>query len=232
MANVEFVPLSAPSSRDRDDVEDRARDFAEKLRYRRSVRHYGPDPVPKEVIRHALEAAASAPSGANQQPWRFIAISDPSVRKQVREFAEIEDAELYNGIRNPGLLSAIRLLGASPRQPHFEEAPWLIAVFAKDFDEGDERVIKDKHNVYVAESVGIATGMMLTALHMSGLATLVHEPIGEDYLREIAGCGAGDRLAMLVLVGFAADNAQVPRAGMQKKPFHSVASFLGENSAE
>jgi iodotyrosine deiodinase len=225
MEKIVSFPVPDASVGSHEEMAKRARDFSHHLEKRRSIRHFSDQPVSEEVIRSAISAAASAPSAANQQPWRFAAISDPDLRTTIRELAEIEESEFYAGLTLSNLLKSVQPMGTTAEQPYLEEAPWLIAVFAKQYDRPDQDM-DDGANVYVNESVGIAVGFMIATLHQAGVATLIHEPVAADYLNELAGCVEGERLAMIVLAGQAASNATVPAAAVRKKPFHAVATFL------
>ena len=200
----------------------RVRAFYERMRTRRSVRDFSDRPVPREVIELAIRTAASAPSGANQQPWFFVAVSDPATKRKIRLAAEEEERRFYSG-RAPGeWLAALDHLGTGPEKPFLETAPWLIAVFAQAYgvDEQGRRV---KH-YYVQESVGIASGFLIAALHSAGLATLTHTPSPMNFLREILGRPANERPVMLVVTGYPAGDAQVPV--ISKKAFDETARVV------
>jgi iodotyrosine deiodinase len=205
---------------------ERARQLARQMQTRRSIRAFSPRPVPREVIRAGLEIAASAPSGVNLQAWRFVAISDPVIRKSVRQLAEEEwDEFLVKNDNKPWL--ADKLPGwRTDLCAVIEEAPWLIAVFANEMPPGAEA--GGRRNLYVTESACIATGFLVSAFHQLGLATLVHIPSAADYLEEVAVDTEGERLVMLVLVGHAADGATaaVNAVSASKKPFHTFAMIL------
>ena len=200
----------------------RVRSFYEQMRTRRSVREFSDHPVPREVVELALRTAASAPSGANQQPWFFAAVSDPATKRKIRQAAEEEERRFYSG-RAPGeWLAALDHLGTGPEKPFLETAPWLIAVFAQAYGL-DENGKRTKH-YYVQESVGIATGFLIAALHSAGLATLTHTPSPMNFLRELLGRPANERPVMLVVTGYPAEGAQVPV--IAKKAFDQVARFV------
>ena len=199
----------------------RVRAFYERMRTRRSVREFSNRPVPREVVELALRTAASAPSGANQQPWFFAAVSDPAIKRKNRLAAE-EERRFYSG-RAPGeWLAALDHLGTDPEKPFLETAPWLIAVFAQAYGL-DENGKRTKH-YYVQESVGIATGFLIAALHSAGLATLTHTPSPMNFLRELLGRPANERPVMLIVTGYPAEGAQVPM--ITKKDFDQVARFV------
>ena len=200
----------------------RVRSFYEKMRTRRSVREFSDRPVPREVVELALRTAASAPSGANQQPWFFAAVSNPATKRKIRLAAEEEERGFYSG-RAPGeWLAALDHLGTGPEKPFLETAPWLIAVFAQAYGL-DENGKRTKH-YYVQESVGIATGFLIAALHSAGLATLTHTPSPMNFLRELLGRPANERPVMLVVTGHPAEGAQVPV--IAKKTFDQIARFV------
>lgn len=200
----------------------RSRAHLETMRTRRSVRHFAADAVPTELIENALRVAGSAPSGANQQPWTFVVISDDETKRRIREAAEHEERLLYEERASAEYLHAIEPIGTDAVKPHLTDAPLLIAVFeqAWRFDENGE---KRKH-YYVRESVGIAVGFLLTALHRSGLATLTHAPSPMGFLKEILGRPENERPFLLIPVGYPAVDAEVP--ALDKKSLDEFALFL------
>lgn len=197
---------------------ERSREFLARLRTRRTVRHYAKTPVPEELIRNAVAAAATAPSGANQQPWTFAVISDPALKRQIREAAEAEEREFYERRVTDEWREALAPLGTDWHKPHLEDAPYLIVVFkhAYGFNAEGERV---KH-YYVDESVGIAVGMLLASLHLAGLATLTHTPSPMKFLSEILQRPENERAMMIIAVGYPAEDAEVP--AIAKKPLEEV----------
>ncbi len=200
---------------------ERAREFREHLQSRRTVRDFAPDPVPMEVIREALLAAGTAPNGANRQPWHFAVVTDPAVKGQIREAAEEEEREFYGGRAPDDWLEALAPLGTDAEKPFLETAPVLIAIFAQSWgtDAAGERI----KNYYVTESVGIACGMLITALHTAGLATLTHTPSPMGFLNSILGRPENERAFLLLVVGHPAEGAEVPR--ITKKSLDDIASF-------
>jgi nitroreductase len=195
--------------------------FADELRRRRTVRHFSPRPVPREVIETAILAAGSAPNGANLQPWHFVAIQDGATRQRIREAAEVEEREFYAGRATPEWLADLAPLGTDAEKPFLEDAPWLIAVFAERWralPHGARRP-----NYYVQESVGIATGFLIAALHHAGLATLTHTPSPMGFLNGILGRPANEKAFLLLVVGYPAPDAQVPV--ITKKPLAAIATF-------
>lgn len=177
------------------------------MRTRRSIRQFSDEPVPRELIEAALAVAGTAPSGANQQPWTFVVVSDPEVKARIREAAEHEERLLYAERATEEYLRAIEPIGTNASKPHLTDAPYVIAVFeqAWRWEDGE----KHKH-YYVRESVGIAVGFLLTALHLSGLAALTHAPSPMGFLTEILERPEGERPFLLIPVGYPADHATVP----------------------
>jgi len=177
------------------------------MRTRRSIRQFSPETPPRELVEDALRVAGSAPSGANQQPWTFVVVSDPDVKTRIREAAEHEEHLLYAERASDQYLKAIEPIGTNASKPHLTDAPYVIAVFeqAWRWEDGE----KHKH-YYVRESVGIAVGFLLTALHLSGLATLTHAPSPMGFLTEILERPEGERPFLLIPVGYPAPDATVP----------------------
>jgi len=198
----------------------RARAMREELQQRRTVRHFSDRPVAREVIEEAIRAAGTAPSGANRQPWHFVAVGDPELKRRIREAAEVEERAFY-ATAPAEWLAALAHLGTDEHKPYLEIAPWLIAVFAErhGVDAQGER----QANYYVQESVGIACGMLITALHHAGLATLTHTPSPMAFLGELLERPSRERAVMLVVAGHPAAGAQVPV--ITKKPLHEIATF-------
>jgi nitroreductase len=191
----------------------RSQAFYEAMRTRRTVRSFSPEPVPYAVVENAIKVAGGAPSGANQQPWKFVVVSDPEIKRQIREAAEVEEKEFYSGRAPDEWLEALAVLGTDWQKPFLETAPYLIVVFRVDYGlspSADGQEVKTKH-YYVAESVGIACGMLLAALHISGLATLTHTPSPMGFLAKILGCPKNERPFLLIPVGYPSEPATVPR---------------------
>ena len=192
--------------------------FLKQLRRRRTVREFSREPVPWELIENAIAAAASAPSGANIQPWTFVVVSDPEVKRRVREAAEAEEHESYEHRMPDEWLRLLEQLGTDWRKPHLEDAPYVIVVFEQayglDPDGGKVR------HYYVRESVGIAVGFLLAALNAAGLATLTHTPSPMGFLREILDRPENERAFVVIPVGYPADGATVP--DIDKKPLDVV----------
>ncbi len=188
-----------------------SREFLSKMAARRSVRFIAPDPIPLELIENAIRCAALAPSGANQQPWKFVIVKDPEIKRRIREAAEAEERESYDHRMPAEWLEALAPLGTDWRKEFLETAPFLIIVFRIDFGfkqtvDGEKKI---KH-YYVQESVGIATGFLLAALHLSGLATLTHTPSPMGFLSKILERPSNERPFVLIPVGLPAPDATVP----------------------
>ncbi len=201
---------------------ERAQHFEQDLRRRRSVREYRRAPVPRQVIEHCIAAAASAPSGANRQPWHFVAVSNAEIKAKIRAAAETEEQRFYNERAPQAWLDALAPLNTDAHKPFLDDAAWLIAVFAQRVStQADGSQAK---NYYVPESVGIATGFLLAALHSAGLATLTHTPAPMTFLRDLLGRPSTERAYMLVVAGYPGHDCEVP--DLQRKPLHEVADFL------
>lgn len=225
MEKPTVAPATVPLLFDRvapDQSRERARRFLEDVRRRRTVREFATDPLPEGVIEDAIAAAATAPSGANKQPWRFVVVTDPSVKRAIREAAEAEEREFYERRAPPEWLEDLAPLGTDWSKPFLEAAPALIVVFRVEYDsrtlpDGSEE--RRKH-YYVQESVGIAVGFLLAALHLAGLATLTHTPSPMGFLSRVLGRPARERPFVLIPVGYPAPGARVPDIG--RKPLDEV----------
>ena len=199
-------------------------EFYEAMKTRRTIRDFDKRPVPRAVIENAIKTAGTAPSGANQQPWHFVAVSNADIKAKIRLAAEEEERKFYEGAAGNEWLDALKPIGTDANKPHLEDAPWLIVVFAQKWstDEKGERA----KNYYVTESVGLACGLLLTALHKAGLATLTHTPNPMKFLTKILGRGAHEKPLMIIAVGHAADNATVPAAAKIKKPLDDILTVI------
>jgi len=216
-----FIPLAARRY-ELEEMLQRAREYQEEVARRRSVRDFSAEPVPREIIEHCLLAAGSAPSGANRQPWHFCVVADPDIKHQIRLGAEAEEREFYQRRAPRDWLDTLAPLGTDANKPFLEIAPYLIVIFA-------EKHSLDKHgkkqkNYYVPESVGIATGVLISALHHAGLATLTHTPSPMKFLNRILGRPEREKPAMILVVGYPAPGAQVPN--IKRKSLQGIASFL------
>ena len=200
----------------------RSLEFLELMSRRRSVRKFSSEPVPFELIENAIRTAGTAPSGANQQPWTFVVVSDPAVKEAIREAAEHEEELLYRERASQEYLDAIEPIGTDWNKPHITDAPYLIVVFEQAWSRGPDGE-KHKH-YYVRESVGIATGFLLASLHAAGLATLTHSPSPMGFLKEILDRPENERPFILIPVGYPAPGADVPE--LEKKSLAEIAEFL------
>ena len=216
-----FIPLDARRY-ELEEMLQRARDYQEEVARRRSVRDFSAEPVPREIIEHCLLAAGSAPSGANRQPWHFCVVADPDIKHQIRLGAEAEEREFYQRRAPRDWLATLAPLGTDANKPFLEIAPYLIVIFAEKHSL-DEHGKKQK-NYYVPESVGIATGLLISALHHAGLATLTHTPSPMKFLNRILGRPEREKPAMILVVGYPAPGAQVPN--IKRKSLQGIASFL------
>ena len=194
--------------------------FRDYMRKRHSVRDFSPRPVPEATIRACIEAAATAPSGANHQPWHFVAISDPAMKARIRTAAEDEEQAFYAGGAGDEWLAALEPIGTGASKPHLTVAPWLIVVFAQRY--GVTAQGRRYKSYYVPESVGIATGMLITALHHAGLVCLEHTPNPMKFLPAMCNRPAHEKGVMILPVGYPADDAVVPAAAKRKKPLDEV----------
>jgi nitroreductase len=202
-----------------------SRSFYHAMKRRRTVREFSERPIPDEVIKNAIMAAGTAPSGANMQPWHFVAVSDPATKRQIREAAEAEERAFYQGRASEEWLSALQPLATDANKPFLAIAPCLIVVFLK-------KVTTDKdgrahRNYYTAESVGIATGILITALHLSGLVTLTYTPSPMGFLNKILGRPDSERPFLILVTGYPASDAQVPV--LSKYPLDRIATFVGSD---
>ena len=199
----------------------RARAFADEMHQRRSVREFAPTPVPREVIEACLSAAASAPSGANQQPWRFVAVQDAETKHRIRVAAEMEEREFDDHRAPDEWLDALAPLGTDQDKPFLEVAPWLIAVFYERTGVGPDGSKRKRY--YPHESTGIAFGLLIAALHRAGLATLTHTPSPMAFLNEIVGRPRNEMPYLLLVVGHPAEDCRVP--AIERFPLDEVVSF-------
>jgi nitroreductase len=221
---LQFEPVPLPDRHAMTDVEmeSAARDFLVFMRRRHTVRHFDRRTVPAGIIRDCIAAAGTAPSGANHQPWHFAAISNPEMKTRIREAAEREETDFYAGGAGEEWLKALEPIGTDASKPHLEYAPWLIVVFAQRYGEfADGTRYK---NYYVPESVGIATGMLITALHHAGLVALTHTPNPMGFLNDMLGRPKSEKPVMIVVAGHPADNATVPTVAKLKKPLDEILS--------
>lgn len=200
----------------------RAADFNAAMARRRSVREFSSEPVPRGLVETAIRTAATAPSGAHRQPWRFVAVADPTLKREIRIAAEAEERESYGHRMSAEWLAALEPLGTGWEKPFLETAPWLVVVFAELFEvRPDGAKVK---NYYVKESVGIACGLFVVALHTMGLATLTHTPSPMAFLNRILGRPDNEKPYILFPVGYPAPDCRVP--ALERKPLAAVSLWL------
>lgn len=221
-----YDPIPLPHRQNLSDDESltEATAYYEFIKQRHTIRDFTDQPVSRDVIETCLRAAGTAPSGANHQPWHFACVSDPDTKKKIREAAEAEEREFYGGKAGDEWLDDLSKLGTDANKPFLETAPWLIAIFVERYGKDDEG--NKTKNYYTSESVGIATGFLINALHRAGLATLTHTPNAMRFLNDILERPASERPYILLVVGHAAENAKIPRAATIKKPLEDIASFI------
>ncbi|MBL8068226.1 MAG: nitroreductase family protein [Armatimonadetes bacterium] len=195
---------------------------------RRTVRHFSTDPVPREAIEWAIRLAGTAPSGAHKQPWHFVAIADPELKSQIRDAAEAEERRFYAEKITPEWRAALAPFGTDFVKTHITDAPWLIAVFRQDYE-----VLPDgsrAKNYYMTESVGIAVGFLIQALHRAGLATLTHTPAPMTFLREVCGRPQNEKPFMLIPVGYPSGDCRVP--DLHRKPLEAISTFYAGQASD
>lgn len=217
-----FIPLAAYREYSSEEMLTRARDFYAEMSRRRTVRHFSSRPVPREVIEQCLLAAGTAPNGANIQPWHFVVVSDAAIKKQIRTAAEEEEREFYTRRATPEWLEDLAPLGTDEHKPFLETAPYLIAVFAQNY-----RVMPDgskRKNYYVQESVGIAIGMLVAAVHHAGLVSLTHTPSPMGFLNSMLGRPENEKPILILVVGYPAADAKVP--DIRKKSLDEIVTFV------
>ena len=207
MTDYPFVPLN-PQRFELDETRRRAEDFYQLMDRRRSVRDFSSDPVPRELIETAIRTASTAPSGAHRQPWQFVVIGDPGIKHRIRVAAEAEERKSYEERMPDEWLQALAPLGVDWQKPFLEIVPWIVVVFEELYGFNDDGT--KRKNYYVRESVGIACGMFITALHQMGLATLTHTPSPMRFLNEILGRPKNEKPYILFPIGYPASDAQVP----------------------
>jgi len=216
------VPLRDYREYSVDEMRERVLEFYENIDRRRTVREFSDKAVPRDIIETALKAAGTAPSGANLQPWHFAVVSGAATKKRIREAAEVEEREFYEHRASAEWLEALAPLGTDSSKPFLETAPYLIAIFLQKFGElPDGRKVK---HYYPVESTGIATGLLVAALHRAGLATLTHTPSPMKFLNEILGRPKSERPFLLLVAGYPADDAEVP--DISRKPLEDFTSFV------
>jgi len=223
---VSYQPLPLPDrlTKPDDAMLAEAEAFLSHMRRRHSVRHFSTQPVPEAVIRAIIATAATAPSGANHQPWHFVAIADPEMKAQIRAAAEEEERAFYTGGAPDEWLAALEPIGTGVDKPHLTDAPWLIVVFAERWGTTEDGT--RYKNYYVPESVGIATGFLIAAIHQAGLVCLEHTPNPMAFLNDLLHRPPQEKPVMILPVGHPAEGATVPAVAKRKKPFDRIASLF------
>ena len=224
--NYDYDPIPLPQRPkvSDEDAQARADAYLASISTRRTVRHFTDQPVPRSIIETCIRAAGTAPSGANHQPWHFVCVSDEATKRQIREAAEGEERAFYGGKGGDEWLNDLKKMGTDASKPFLETAPWLIAIFLERYGVGEQG--NKRKNYYTAESVGLATGFLINALHEAGLATLTHTPNPMKFLNEILQRPGNERPYILLVVGHAADDAMVPRAATIKKPLKDNSTLI------
>ena len=209
------------SRRPADEIVRRAREFHGGMATRRTTRHFSTDPVPREAIELAIRTAGTAPSGAHQQPWTFVAVSDPDLKQRIREAAEREEYENYHGRMPPEWLEALAPLGTDEHKAHLTDAPWLVVVFRKAYGVNEDG--SKRPHYYTQESVGIAAGFFIAAVHMMGLVTLTHTPNPMGFLSKLLERPPNEKAYLVLPVGFPAADARVP--DIERLPLSAIAMW-------
>jgi len=223
MTAAKFAPLEGFTQYKSDEMIERSQAFFDMMKNRRTVRGFSDKPVPREVIENAILTAGRAPSGANKQPWHFAVISDPTIKKQLREAAEKEEAEFYSGRASDEWLKDLEPFATDQNKPFLEKAPYLIAVFRQSYAVDPETGVRT-NNYYVHESAGIASGFLIAALHNAGLATLTHTPSPMGFLNTVCDRPANEKAIMLVVAGYPEKNVEVPV--ISKKTLKEITTWI------
>ena len=224
--NKYYQPISPVTQKvvSNSDMESISKKHLLDMQSRHTIRDFSDRDVSYSIIENCIRVACSAPSGANLQPWHFSAVSSPSVKSQIRQAAEIEEQKFYNDIKKDEWLKALEPYGTHPDKPHLEIAPWLIIIFSERYRQLDDGT--KRKNYYVPESVGIATGFLISALHLSGLSCLTHTPNPMRFLSKICNRPSSNKASLILAVGHPAKNAKIPLASTLKKPINEVLSIF------
>lgn len=222
MLKPQFIPYSQYREYSLEEMKKRSKEFLQDIQRRRTVRDFSSRPVPQEIIENCLKAASTAPNGANRQPWHFVVVSNAALKKKIRIAAEKEEREFYAHRAPADWLAALAPLGTNDEKPFLEDAPFLIIIFSQSYEANpDGRKLK---NYYVQESIGIATGILITALHHAGLATLTHTPAPMKFLNKILNRPSNEKPFLILVVGYPAKGAKVP--DIKKKELSEIADFI------
>ncbi len=221
MHSKKFVPYTEYQEYSLAEMKKRATDFYKNVRRRRTIRDFSDRPVPREIIENCLLAAGTAPNGANRQPWHFVVVESAEIKKEIRKAAEEEEKMFYEQRATDDWLEALAPCGTDEHKPFLETAPYLIAIFAESFGRIEDKKIK---NYYVTESVGIATGILITAIHNAGLASLTHTPSPMKFLNQILQRPDNERPFLILVVVYPAEDVEVP--DIEKKDLGEIATFV------
>ncbi|MFD2204311.1 nitroreductase family protein [Kiloniella antarctica] len=224
-ADYKVVPFSGLPNYSPTEMENRSNEFLKLMQGRRTIRDFSSKPVARGIIENAVRSAGLAPSGANRQPWHFVIVSNPVLKRKIREAAEAEEQEFYAGKAGEQWLKDLSSLGTDSNKPFLEIAPYLIVVFQQNYDVDQETGEKIKH-YYIQESVGLASGFLITALHNAGLGTLTHTPSPMGFLRDILGRPKHEKPVMIIVAGHPAEDASVPEEAMNKKDLNVITSWF------
>lgn len=218
----DHLPLEGYDAISSDEMEKRTAEFYQMMRKRRTVRHFSDKPVPRSIIENAIKTAGTAPSGANKQPWHFVPINAAELKHKIREAAEEEERAFYGGKASDRWLKDLEQFATDANKPFLETAPWLIVIFKELYERTDDG--EKRNNYYVSESVGIATGFLIAALHNAGLATLTHTPSPMGFLGDILGRPSNEKAVILLVAGYPGDDAVVP--AITKKPLEEISTWF------
>ena len=221
--DYEPIPLPDRSDFSGEETQQRADAYYDLIRKRHTVREFSDRSVRREVIETCIRAAGTAPSGANHQPWHFVCIQDPAIKREIRTAAEAEERAFYGGKAGDRWLAHLEKMGTDAHKPYLETAPWLIAIFAQP--RSPDEAGTERKNYYVRESVGIATGFLINALHQAGLSTLTHTPNPMKFLNKILSRPTSERPFLLLVAGYPAEDAVIPRYATIKRPLSEIATF-------
>lgn len=222
MAEHKFIPFKNDFNFSEEEMIERSEKFLEIMKKRRTIREFSDKPVPREVVENCILTAGTAPNGANMQPWQFVIVDNKKIKKKIREAAEEEERIFYTQRAPQEWLDALAPLGTDENKPFLENAPYLIVIFSRRYDIlPDGRRVK---NYYTSESVGIATGMLITAVHNAGLVSLTHTPSPMNFLNEILNRPANEKPYLILVIGHPAEGAKVPE--IQKKSLNNISEYI------
>ncbi len=224
MSIYEPVPFPRRPTKSEEEIKIFTESLCQTFSFRRSIRNFSKKSIPEEAIQNCIKVASMAPSGANHQPWHFVAISCKEVKKKIRHAAEIEEKKFYTSINHDEWLRVLEPIGTGPNKLHLEKAPWLIIIFAERY--GIKINGSTYKNYYVTESVGISCGFLISAIHQAGLYCLVHTPNPMKFLTEICNRPPSNKPVMILAIGHPAKEAKVPYAATIKKPLEQILTTL------